>query len=80
MVVTRQRDAFRNSSDERSNGLQRFAALSGETKGRGANNIHSFPMLVMYFSARRPRNVAIFSYKSAGKTDFATTSSCVNSR
>ncbi len=27
----------------------------------------------MYFSARRPRNVAIFSYKSAGKTDFATT-------
>lgn len=63
MGVTRQRDGFRNSSDERSN---RAVAIRHsywqKLPQRGANNLRSSLLATMIFSRAKSNNVVIFSY------------------
>jgi hypothetical protein len=63
MGVTRQRDGFRNSSDERSNGAvaNRHSYWQGMPQ-RGANNLRNRSLAAMIFSVPAQRDVAILSY------------------
>src|ERR1035438_10553247 len=63
MGVTRRRDGFRHSSDERSKGTAAVCCNWWQKVPQGgANNLRSRPLATMIFSAARPEYVAIRSY------------------
>ena len=70
MEVTRRRDGFRHSSDERSNAAVAVChSYWQKVPQGGANNLRSHPLATMIFSAASPEYVAILSYVAVAGAD-----------